>query len=216
MSISWIQQLLEIQTRRAPTLDGSEKNTAADRLLNFHSCHEKSIKNKYCQEHAKQNNGNNIKYTWTEARYKQIKQNFGKLKSSAKTNTTYHHEYIKRKNNKSKRKSRSVKKKQQRPERRIYCILCLLYVLCFEILRRKLSKLHVKLNYSYPKALKSILNSNEQKSKSLIYQILFECGKIYNGETKIGLHSKNKNRFFTKSAREIPWTWKRIKMCPNA
>jgi predicted GIY-YIG superfamily endonuclease len=87
-------------------------------------------------------------------------------------------------------------------------ILCLPYVPGIEILKRRLAKLNIKLFYSYPNKLQSTLNSSvKRNSKSVIYQIKCECGKIYNGETKIGLENRikqhekliNKNEIDSKS-----------------
>jgi uncharacterized FlaG/YvyC family protein len=72
-------------------------------------------------------------------------------------------------------------------------ILSLPYVNGMEVLKRKLEKLKIKLYFSYPKKLNSLVTSTiKPQSKSVIYQIECECGSTYNGETKVGLRNRSK------------------------
>ena len=79
--------------------------------------------------------------------------------------------------------------------------LTLPYVNGMEVLKRKLEKLNIKLYFSYPKKLNSLLTSTiKPQPKSIVYQIQCECGSIYNGETKVGLRNRSKqhNRIIEK------------------
>ncbi|CAF5011042.1 unnamed protein product, partial [Rotaria sp. Silwood1] len=60
-----------------------------------------------------------------------------------------------------------------------------------EVLKRKLEKLKIKLYFSYPQKLSSLVPSNiNRKSKAIVYKIPCECGAEYIGETKRGLDER--------------------------
>ena len=165
------------------------KNTAANRLLNFHSCHEKSIKINIAK-----NMLNRIMETTSNK--EELKQDINKLNNILEnsnyppkliqqiTMDTLTAKTIKRRENQQKTATENQDHKEY--------IMYLPYVPGIEVLRRKLSKINIKLYYSYPNKLQSILNSTQQRPKSLVYQIQCECEKIYNGETKIGLNKRMK------------------------
>ena len=72
--------------------------------------------------------------------------------------------------------------------------LCLPYTRGMEVLKRKLEKLKIKLFFSYPRKLNSLVCSNmKPQPKSVVYQMDCECGASYNGETKVGLKKEQNN-----------------------
>jgi len=80
---------------------------------------------------------------------------------------------------------------KQKPETKF--ILSLPYVKGMEVLKRKLEQIGIKLYFSYPLKLKSLITSNmKHQTKSIVYQINCQCDAIYNGETKIGLMDRMK------------------------
>ena len=71
--------------------------------------------------------------------------------------------------------------------------LSLPYTPGMEVLKRRLEKFKIKLYFSYPKKLYSLVTTNNKpQPKSVIYQIDCECGATYNGETKVGLKTRTK------------------------
>ena len=69
--------------------------------------------------------------------------------------------------------------------------LSLPYYPGIEVSKRRLEKVKIKLQFSYPNKLSTILPLYHRKrSKSVIYKILCECKVQYVGETKIGLEQR--------------------------
>jgi uncharacterized FlaG/YvyC family protein len=173
------------------------KDTASDRLLHYESAHHKSIKLNIIKNMAtkiinitknkkqQQEDLNKLKDMLVKSKYPKyliensiqtcLKQN--PINTTATPTTT-----------------QPTKTKENNTE----FSLSLPYVKGMEVLKRKLEKLKIKLYFSYPKKLNSLITSTiKPQSKSVVYQIECECGSIYNGETKVGLETRSKQHIQT-------------------
>ncbi|CAF3946895.1 unnamed protein product [Rotaria sp. Silwood1] len=170
------------------------KITASDRLLNYESCHGKSIKTNIIK-----NMTTRILQTTKEA--KEQKEDLLKLKTML-LNSNYPPSEIEKlikqacQESNANSTNHNTKNKDKKTENLEYS-LSLPYVPGLEVLKRRLeSKLHIKLYFSYPNKLQSHFNrSIKIPSNSIIYQIPCECGKTYIGQTKVGIENRMKQHY---------------------
>jgi uncharacterized FlaG/YvyC family protein len=168
------------------------KDTASDRLLHYESGHHKSIKLNIIKNMAtriinitknnkqQQEDLNKLREMLVKSKYPKylIENSIQSCLKQNITNTTTTTTAV---------QSNKIK------ENNMEFSLTLPYVNGMEVLKRKLEKLKIKLYFSYPKKLNSLVTSIiKPQPKSIIYQIECECGLIYNGETKIGLEKRSK------------------------
>jgi len=164
------------------------KETASDRLLHFNSSHHYSIKLNIIRTMVQR-----IINTTTNNEHQQ--QDLDILKQML-FKSSYPKQLVERTIQKCLQKSRNLLNSndpdnQQRVETKF--ILSLPYVKGMEVLKRKLEKIGIKLYFGYPLKLKSLATSNiKPQSKSVVYQINCSCGKVYNGETKVGFENRMK------------------------
>jgi hypothetical protein len=168
------------------------KDTASDRLLHFESGHNKSIKlniiknmtmriiNTTMDNDQQQEDLITLKQMLIKSKYPNYM-----IENSIQTSLKECTNNITTNNN----KKQTDNKKNVDME----FSLSLPYVHGMEVLKRKLEKLKIKLYFSYPKKINSLVTSNiKPPSKSVVYQINCECGSVYNGETKVGLKTRSK------------------------
>jgi hypothetical protein len=162
------------------------KDTASDRLLNYNSCHQKSIKDNII---------NNMTRRIIETTKNPIEQieDLEKLKEMLLNSEFPQKEINKQIETTLKKLSNNSELEQKEEKEQMEYSICLPYVPGIEVLRRKLKKYKIKLYFSYQNKLQSLCTQTmKPESKSNIYQIPCECGAIYNGETKIGLKQRIK------------------------
>jgi hypothetical protein len=170
------------------------KETASDRLLNYESCHGKSIKTNIVKNMATR-----IIQTTEDAQ--EQKEDLSKLKTML-LNSNYPPKEIEKlikqtcENINSNSNINNAKNQNDNKQNTDYS-LCLPYVPGLKVLKRKLEKkLKIKLYFSYPNKLQSYFNrSMKTPSNSIIYQIPCECGKTYVGQTKVGINNRMKQHY---------------------
>lgn len=160
------------------------KDSASDRLLHYESSHHESIKRNIIKNMTTKiiditKNGNQQQEDLNQLKEMLIKSKYPRHLIGNTIQTCL-------------RNSTTIQPIQTK-EKETEIILSLPYVKGMEVLKRKLEKLKIKLYFSYPKKLNSLVTSNiKSQSKSVIYQIECDCGSIYNGETKVGLELRLK------------------------
>lgn len=160
------------------------KESASDRLLNYHSCHHKTIK-----QNIISNMTNRIVQT-TKNPVEQ-KEDLAKLKELLKNSEFPTFEIDQQIEKTLKKLSTTQNLEQENDKIKMEYSICLPYVPGIEVLRRKLEKHKIKLYFSYKNKIQSSCTKlMKPQSKSNIYQLACECGAIYNGETKIGFKNR--------------------------
>ena len=168
------------------------KTTTADRLLNYESSHPQSIKYNIInnmltriiettKDHDQQQEDiKKLKLMLIKSKYpkdkieKSIRNIFRSMKN-------YN-------NNLSNNENPTIEKQQTKNEEKFLYTITLPYVHNIEILKRKLERLKIKLYFSYPNKISSLVNNKiKPTSKPIVYQIECQCNTIYNGETKVGM-----------------------------
>ena len=161
------------------------KETAADRLLNYNSCHHKSIKTNIVT-----NMTSRIISTTKDAKEQQ--QDLQVLRKMLR-NSDYPEREVNKLIEQTIRCSNPVSTTQTKKKDEFKYSIVIPYVPGAEVLKRRLEKLKIRLFFSYKNKIKSIFNSCiKQENKSVIYQIECACKKIYNGETKVGIWKRMK------------------------
>lgn len=164
------------------------KTTAADRFLNYHSCHQLSIKRNIVknmsarimdatQDKSQQREDlNTLRNMFIKSNYPQ--RQIDKLIQDSlreRTNTTQP-------------TSTTPKDSDE-----MKCCLSLPYAPGMEVLKRRLEKLNIKLYFSYNRKLSSLVPSHQNfQSRSVVYKIPCTCTAQYVGETKVGLGKRMK------------------------
>ncbi|CAF2990126.1 unnamed protein product [Rotaria sp. Silwood2] len=163
------------------------KDTASDRFLNYQSCHQQSIKKNIIKNMTERI------ITTTKDSHQQI--NDLKALKRMFENSQYPKDEIEKQIQETIRKlsnndnSQSINNQKKKDEYEIS--MSLPYTPGIEVLKRKLDKLKIKLYFSYPQKLSSLVPSNiNRKSKAIVYKIPCECGAEYIGETKRGLDER--------------------------
>jgi hypothetical protein len=165
------------------------KDSAADRLLNYHSSHGKSIK-----ENIVKNMTRRIIQTTRDANEQQ--EDINKLKNVL-INSNYPVKEIETLMKEACQTS-NMNHSPKTNNNEFKFSISLPYVPGIEVLKRRLEKLKIKLYFSYPNKLQSYFNqSMKVQSKSVVYQLQCDCNppKIYNGETKVGIKNRMKQHF---------------------
>jgi hypothetical protein len=161
------------------------KETAANKLLNYNSCHQKSVKKNIVSNMAsriKNTTKNNIEQKEDIERLMQIlrRSDYPEKEIQQLIKTTLS-------------TTNSQTSPPERKTEELKYSITLPYTPGMEVLKRKLKKLQIQLYYSYPNKLHSYLNSSTQtKTNSVVYQIKCDCGETYIGETKVGLTKRIK------------------------
>ncbi|CAM4845408.1 unnamed protein product [Rotaria magnacalcarata] len=160
------------------------KETAADRFLNYRSSHNKSVKTNIVKNMTQR-----IIKTTNDPKEQQ--EDLNKLRRML-INSDYPINVIEKLIKEACETSKT--KTPQTPNNKEFKYkINLPYVPGIEVLKRRLEKLNIKLYFSYPNKLQSVLNqSMKSQSRSVIYQVQCDCNppKIYNGETKVGLEKR--------------------------
>ena len=165
------------------------KETATDRLLHYESGHHQSIKTNLIKNIT-------TRIINTTKDNVQQQQDLEKLKDMLKK-SKYPLQMIEKtitESMKNINNTHTITETNNNRKDETELILTLPYAPGMEVLKRKLEKLKIKLYFSYPKKLNSLVtNSIKPESKSIIYQMECERGSIYNGETKVGLKTEQNN-----------------------
>ena len=156
------------------------KETAADRLLNYNSCHHKSIKRNIVT-------GMTSRIISTSKDVNEQQKDLQILRTMLKNS-----DYPERETNKlieeiirSYNQTPTAQNKKKNDSK--YSIV-IPYVPGVEVLKRRLEKLKIRLFFSYKNKIRSLFNSCiRQENKSVIYQLEWECKRVCNGETKVGI-----------------------------
>ena len=153
------------------------KPTASNTLLNYNSCHHKSvIKNISINNLEQQEDVNTLVNILKQSDYPQ------KEIQHIIKNTLSKHDNLQPKNKVDKKDPKKLKYSITVP-----------YTPGIEILKRKLMKLNIDIFFSYPNKLRIQINPTiHKKTNSVIYQIECSCGATYVGETKTGLTNRIK------------------------
>jgi predicted GIY-YIG superfamily endonuclease len=160
------------------------KETATDRLLNYHSHHHISIKRNIIKNMAS-------RIIQTTKNTTEQQQDLEKLRDMLQKSDYPSHEIDR--NIQSVLRSTGIKDEPRKEEEDgdfKYCIT-MPYVHGIGVLKRKLERLKIKVYFSYPNKIQSACTSSlKPRSKSNVYQINCECGVVYNGETKVGFNRR--------------------------
>ncbi|CAF5068029.1 unnamed protein product [Rotaria sp. Silwood1] len=161
------------------------KESAADRLLNYNSCHHKSIKRNIVT------NMTSRIITTSKHTYHQ-QQDLQTLKKMLK-NSDYPKKEVNKLIEQTIRSINQPLNVQVKNKKEYLYSVVIPYVPGVEILKRRLEKLKIRVFFSYKNKIKSFFNSCiKQENKSVIYQLECECNNIYNGETKVGIWKRMK------------------------
>ncbi|CAF5009225.1 unnamed protein product, partial [Rotaria sp. Silwood1] len=165
------------------------KETASHRLLNYGSCHGKSIKTNIVKNMA-------TRIIQTTGDAEEQKEDLFKLKKML-LNSNYPPHEIEKLIKQACENINSTSIKSNTTNQNINYSLCLPYVPRLEVLKRKLEKkLKIKLYFAYPNKIQSYFNkSMKVMSNSVIYQIPCDCGKTYIGQTKVGIKNRMKQHY---------------------
>ena len=182
--INFLDTTLSRSTNNKINVRWFRKETAADRLLNYNSCHHKSIKRNITKNMAS-------RIIQTSKDIIEQQDDLEKLKKMLRKSNYPSHEVDKQINSILSAPPVNEKKQEKEDDKMKYCI-SLQYVQGIEVLKRKLEKLNIKVYFSYPNKIQTACSSSSTKprSKSNIYQITCDCGTIYNGETKVGMKKR--------------------------
>jgi hypothetical protein len=158
------------------------KETASDRILNYHSAHHKSIKRNIVVNMA-------TKIIETSKEPREQQEDLNKLRRMLLNSNYPAHEINQMIADTMKRASNQNTVKDKKDAFKY--TISLPYANGIGVLKRKLENLKIKVFFSYPNKIQSTCTSSmKPQSKSNIYQIPCECGAVYNGETKIGFHQR--------------------------
>ena len=158
------------------------KTTAATTLLNYNSCHQKSIKRNIIRNMASRiinTTQNKTEQTEDLNKLTEILRNSNypiqEIQNMIKTTQT--------------EMKYEVETTQNKEEFKYF--ITLPYTPEIEVLKRKLKGIKIQLFFSYPKKLQSYLNTSLiPTTNSVIYHMKCKCGATYIGETKIGLQRR--------------------------
>ena len=179
------------QTRNTTTnkidIQWYRKDTASDRFLNYRSCRHQSIKKNIVR--------NMTERIITTTKDNRQQMNDFKILKHMFENSQYPKQEIEKQIGETIRKLNNNDNPQytqdQKRKDKYEFNISLPYTPGIEVLKRKLEKLKIKLYFSYPQKLSSLVFSNiNRKSKAIIYKIPCECGAEYVGETKRGLNER--------------------------
>ena len=159
------------------------KDTASDRLLNYHSAHHKSIKRNIVSNMA-------TRIIETSKDPREQHEDLNKLRRMLLNSNYPAHEVNQRIADTMGAVSGKTTETENKKSEFKYTI-SLPYVDGIGVLKRKLENLKIKVFFSYPNKIQSACSSSmKPQSKSHIYQIPCDCGAVYNGETKVGFHQR--------------------------
>ena len=160
------------------------KTTAANRLLDYNSCHQHSIKRNLVTNMATR-----IKDTTKDK--DQLKEDTEKLKQILR-NSNYPEREIQNTIKKAIQNDDTSPTKPKEKEKFKYMIT-LPYTPGMEPLKKKLNELNINLFFSYPNKIQSLVNkAKETRTRAVIYKIDCTCGSTHIGETKIDPNGKMK------------------------
>ena len=170
------------------TVQWFRKETASDRLLNFESCHQASIKRNLVKNMA----GRVISTTKDSILQQQA---LSKLKTMlCKSNYPVRmidkliQDALRQHNNSSQSQPSNTSSQK---ENEVKFSLSLPYYPGIEALKRRLERFQIKLYFSYGRRLSASLPSNiNPPSRSVVYELQCTCGESYVGETKVGLKQR--------------------------
>ena len=155
------------------------KTTASNTLLNYNSCHQKSIKRNIIKNMT-------TRIINTTQNITQQKEDINKLIEILK-NSNYPvkeiQKVIKTTKAEVKQKTETTRTKED-----FKYFIALPYTPGIEVLKRKLKRLKIQLFFSYPQKLQSYMNTSlTPTTNSIVYHMKCRCGAAYIGETKVGL-----------------------------
>ena len=181
--LSFLDTLLSRHNNEKIKIRWFRKETASDRLLNYHSAHQKSIKQNIVSNMA-------TRIIETSKEPEDQKTDLDKLKTMMMNSGYPSYEVNKQIEDTMRRiNDTNTEKKEKKDE--FNHVISLPYVDGIGVLKRKLENLKIKVYFSYPDKIQSTCsNSMKPQSKSNIYQITCDCGAVYNGETKVGFQQR--------------------------
>ena len=168
------------------------KETASDRLLNFESCHQASIKRNLVKNMAVRMISTTKDSTLQQQALSKLKVMLFKSNYPKRLVEMQIQEALRQKNNSNNSQHKQSTTNSSKDDELKFS-LALPYQPGIEALKRRLERFQIKLYFSYGRRLATSLPSNiNPPSRSIIYEIRCECGETYVGETKVGLQQRMK------------------------